>query len=139
MERFSDCFEGKSYSRSESIPDGLEFEITGEDGATLSLQSDPSITSSSGSSSKSSIGYVELENPTRLTVSVVGDTEPRVFSFSQSDLLEFFGLIVVGFGLSTLIAISGLGLSIWGIVKLVKDQKGESGTSSDSPSPGPPV
>ncbi|GHB92575.1 hypothetical protein [Cerasicoccus arenae] len=120
---FQTVYSGKSYSRSNSIPDGLEITITKQDGEGLAFSSDTSISSSSGSSSKNSIGYVEVSSPCKLTVSVLGNSDKRVFSFSQSGLMKMFGLIFGGFGLSMLLAISGAGISIWGIVKLVKNDK----------------
>ena len=125
---FQTVFDGKSYNRSESIPDGLEIAITNEDGKDLQFTSDTSMSSSSGSSSKNTIGYVEVSNPSRLTVSVSGGSDERVFSFSESGIMKMLGLIFGGFGLSMLLALAGVGISIWGTIKLVmNNRKGEQG------------
>jgi hypothetical protein len=120
---FQTIHEGKSYNRSEGIPDGLEIAVTDQNGQGLDFKSDTSISSSSGSSSKNSIGYVEVTNPGRLVVSVSGNSDERVFSFSQSGIMKVLGLIFGGFGLSLLLAIAGVGFSIWGIIKLVQNNK----------------
>lgn len=119
-------YNGKSYDRSEQVPDGLEIHIQDAQGRQLQFVSDASISSSSGTSAKKSIGYVDIEHPGKVTVQVSGGSEERIFSFSQSGLLVMFGLIVGGFGLSMIVAIAGLGLIVWGIVKLVRvNRRGE--------------
>jgi hypothetical protein len=119
-------YNGKSYNRSESIPDGLEIRIRDADGHELQIVSDGSISTSGGSSAKKSIGYVGVEHPGKVTVQVTGGSEDRIFSFSQSGLLRIFGLILGGFGLSVIVAVGGIGLVIWGSVKLVRaNRKGE--------------
>lgn len=123
---FRTVYDGKSYDRSESIPDGLEIRIRDAEGHQLQFVSDGSISSSSGSSAKKSIGYVEVEHPGKVTVQVTGGSEVRIFSFSQSGLLRMFSLILGGFGLSMIVAIAGFGLMIWGMVTLVRaNQSGE--------------
>ena len=125
---FQTVFDGKSYNRSKSIPDGLEIAIMNEEGKDLQFTSETSISSSSGSSSKNSIGFVEVSNPSSLTVSVSGGSDERVFSFSESGILKLLGLIFGGFGLSILLALAGVGISILGIIKLVmNNKKGEQG------------
>jgi hypothetical protein len=119
-------YNGKSYDRSESIPDGLEIQIRAADGHELQFVSHGSISTSGGSSAKKSIGYVGVEHPGKVTVQVTGGSEDRILSFSQSGLLRMFGLILGGFGLSMIVAIGGIGLIIWGILKLVRaNRKGE--------------
>ena len=120
---FRTVYDGRSYNRSENIPDGLEIQIRDANGRQLQFVSDTSISSSSGNSAKNSIGYVEVSNPGKVTVQVSGGTEDRIFSFSQSGLLRMFGLIFGGFGLSMLVALAGLGLIVWGIVKLVRTDR----------------
>lgn len=134
---FRTVHEGKSYNRPEDIPDGIEIRVQNSKGEALEFVGDTSISSSSGSSSKNSIGYVEVQNPGQLRVEVSGGNEDRIFSFSQSGLLKMFGLILGGAAISALIAIGGIVLAIWGIVKVVKpNQKGEpaSRPNSDLPS-----
>ncbi len=120
---FRTVYQGRSYDRSERIPDGIIFQIKDANGAPLHFSSDTSITSTSGGSSRKSIGYVRVETPGKLAIEVSGQTDDRVFSFSQSGLLKMFGLIFGGIGLSLLVAFAGVGLLIWGIVKLVRANK----------------
>ena len=114
-------FEGKSYNRSEAIPDGIEITIRNEGtGERLDFVSDLSISSSGGSGSKNSIGYVEVHAPGRVGVEVLGGNEERIFSFSRSLLWVLLGFILGGFGLFMILGLSGAGLTIWGIIKLVR-------------------
>lgn len=116
-------FEGQSYHRSEEIPDGLDFSITTSTGEALPFFSDTSTSSSNGSSSKNSIGYVKVAGPETLSISVSGDSEKRIFSFSKSILGKMFGLIFLGGALSVLSAFAGIGIIIWGIIKMVQGSK----------------
>ncbi len=127
---FQTFFDGKSYNRSENIPDGVEVRITGVDGEELGFSSDTSISSSSGSSSRNSIGFVEVTRPMRVTVSVLGDFEERVFSFSEDGVLKMLGLVFAGFAASMLLALTGVGVVVWGIVKLVRNS-GEGGGTKE--------
>ena len=76
---FQTVFEGKSYSRSERLSDGIEITVTDGTGKILAFQSDTSIYSSSGSSSKNSIGYVDVSEPGELFITVKSASEKRVF------------------------------------------------------------
>ena len=118
---FQTVYEGTSYDRSEAIPDGLEITVIDENSQVLPFQSSTSITSSNGGSTKKSIGYVELEASQVLTISVTGDVEDRVFSFSKS----IFGAIFKVVGASALTCFTGLGLSLWGMLKLSKADRDE--------------
>jgi hypothetical protein len=115
-------FEGQSYLRSESIPDGATIRISNADGEDLTFTGNTSTTVTSGNSSKRSIGYVEVTNPEKLKVSVTGDFKERVFSFTKSIVLKMFGLIFAGVGVSMVLAVSGVGLAVWGIVKLARKE-----------------
>jgi len=116
---FRTIYNGKSYDRAETIPDGLEFQVRDAEGHLLELVSDASISMSSGSSAKKSIGYVEVEHPCKVTVQVSGGEE-TIFSFSQFGWLRMLGLVVGAVGLSMVVAIAGLALIVWGIVKVVR-------------------
>lgn len=125
-------FQGKSYNKLEGIPDGIEILIQYEDGAKLPFTSDTSIYSSSGNSSKQSIGYVELGEPGKISVSIIGDSEERVFSFSKSNLKKIFIMIFSGGIASALSAFGGIGLIIWGIVKLARNKPSGQGEVTNS-------
>ncbi len=120
---FQTVFNGKSYHRSKTLPDGMEFKIHTADGALLPFVSDTSITSSVNGSSKDSIGYVEIQSPGRVKIEVTGGEEERIFSFAPSDLFNILGLLAGGVGLSALVALSGLGLGLWGIIKFVNSRQ----------------
>jgi len=122
---FQTVYDGKSFSRSENIPDGLEIIVTDDAGKTLPFKSDTSTSSSSGSSSKNSIGYVEVSNQGKLMVSVSGDSEERVFSFSRSIFPKMFLTILGGGAASLLMAFIGFGIGIWGAIKLARNKAGE--------------
>ncbi|HRQ90898.1 MAG TPA: hypothetical protein PLA50_19060, partial [Bacteroidia bacterium] len=98
---------------------------TNDTGKTLAFSSDASTSSSGGSSSKKSIGYVEVSEPGKLTVSVSGDFEERVFSFSQSIFPKMFLAILGGGTASLLMAFIGFGVGIWGVIKIVRNKTGE--------------
>lgn len=117
---FRTIYNGKGYNKSESIPDGIEIRIRDASGHQLQFVSDASISMNDNGNAKKSIGYVEVERPGEVTVEVTGGSEERIFSFSQSGLLRIFGLVFGGFALSAMIAVAGLGLIIWGIVRLAK-------------------
>tara|TARA_B110000003_G_C16288042_1_gene393703 strand:- start:24 stop:596 length:573 start_codon:yes stop_codon:yes gene_type:complete len=129
---FQTVFDGKSFNRSENIPDGLEIIVTDDVGKTLKFYSDTSISSSSGSSSKNSIGYVEVSDSSKLSVSVSGDSEERVFSFSQSILPKMFLAIIGGGTVSILVAFVGFGVGVWGVVKLVRNKPGEQNVAGNA-------
>jgi hypothetical protein len=114
---------GKSYNRSKTIPDGTEIRIRNENGEQLAFVSDKSISESSGSSSKNSIGYVTVQKPGKINIEVTGGSEERIFSFSRSRVLKFLGILLGGFSLSMLFAIGGLSIAIWGIIKLIRGNK----------------
>jgi hypothetical protein len=135
---FQTVYEGRSYNRSESIPDGLEIAIKDRDGRTLQFHNAAGISSSSGGNSRRSIGYVEVAEPTRLTISVSGDFDARVFSFSQSGIARMLILILGGFAASVLLSLAGIGIAIWGIVKLAKSKKSGDPKAGGSPLPQAP-
>ncbi|WDE96839.1 hypothetical protein PQO03_02545 [Lentisphaera profundi] len=117
-------FEGKSYNRSEHIPDNMEFVFQNKGtNEKLEFISDTSISSSSGSSSKNSIGYIEVQNPGDIDINISGDIKERVFSFSQSDILLMIGLIFGGCALSMILGFTGFGIAVWGVVQLIQSNK----------------
>lgn len=119
-------FEGKSYNRSETIPDGLEFKIRNkETSKSFKFVSDLSISSNRGSHSSNSIGYVEIAGPGRVEIDIVGGSEERIFSFSRSVFTPLLALIVCGSLLSMASCFLGFGFVVWGIVKLVKSNNND--------------
>lgn len=118
---YQTIFNGRTYNSPEDLPGGLEIEVMNDRGNRLAFISDGSTTSSNGSSSKKSIGYVEVPSPGRLFVSVSGNADQRVFSFAPSKIMKVLGLILGGTGVSALTALAGIVLSILGIVRLSRN------------------
>ncbi len=113
--------EGRTYHRTERIPDGLQIRIFDQQtGERHDFVSNPSISVSSGQSSRNSIGYIQVRDPGELRIEISGVAEERIFSFSRSVLAHMLWMIVGGISLSLLVGFTGLGLIVWGVVKLVK-------------------
>jgi hypothetical protein len=85
---FRTVYEGRSYNRSEGIPDGIEIRVHDAEGQSLEFVGDKSISSSSGSSSRNSIGYVQVGSPGQLKIEVSGGNEDRIFSHHQACEIE---------------------------------------------------
>ena len=118
---YETVFKGTTYNRSESIPDGFKIRIKNTDTCErLDFVSYTSMSSSTGNSSKNTIGYVEVKKPCTLQIEVTGGTEQQVFSFSQSDFLKIMGLFLGGFVVTMVLALTGIGIVVWGIVRLVR-------------------
>jgi hypothetical protein len=113
-------YHGKSYDLPENIPGGMDIRIRDTNGSELQFVNDASTSVNSGTDSKKSIGYVQVDQPGKLEIEVSGGAENRVFSFAKSRLLKIAGLVLGGMALSVLIVILGIGLIVWGIVKLVR-------------------
>jgi len=65
-----------------------------------------------------------------------GGEEEQVFSFSESNLLKMFGLIFGGSIVTVVFGVTGIGITIWDIVKLVRScKKGEQVTPAVSGRP----
>lgn len=115
---YQTIFDGRTYHSPEDLPAGLEITIMDDHGERLTFISDGSTSRGGGSSSKRSIGYVEVTGTRHLTVVVSGTADPRVFSFARSDTMKIVGLVLCGMGGSVLLALAGIILSIIGIVRL---------------------
>ncbi|MEM8956145.1 MAG: hypothetical protein AAGD22_18480, partial [Verrucomicrobiota bacterium] len=130
-------FEGESYNRSEELPDAYQISFRDGEGRELDLVGDLSITFNGTSGSRRSIGYVEIGGPTRVEIEVVGSGDRRVFAFGRSYFWGAFrsvGLaMVLGFVLGSL----GLGLMIWGFIRLAQ-RNGRSGETERPPGGEPP-
>lgn len=118
-------FEGKSFNQSEGIPDGLEIAVTSKTGKNLTFSSAGITTLHGKGTDKCSIGYIEVNEPCELIVSVTGDSEERVFSFAQSIFPGKFVMFFSATAASLLIGIIGFGIVVWGIIKIVISRKKE--------------
>ncbi len=125
-------FEGKSYTRSDTLPDGMEFKIRNQaTGKLFNFVTDLSISSNRGMSSSNSIGYVDVTAPQKIEIEVIGGAEDRIFSFSRSIFTIRLGLIFCGSLLSMAISFIGFGLFIWGVIKRFNSTKNEDKANSD--------
>ena len=121
---YQTIFNGISYNRSKSIPDGIEIKIKNQKtGEPYNFISNGSISSNSKGSSRNSIGYVDIQHVGSINIAIAGGNEERIFSFSQFELWNIFGLILGGIGLAIMTCLSGLGLAIWGIINVSKSNK----------------
>jgi hypothetical protein len=122
-------FEGRSYSRSEELPDGVGFSAVRMDtGESISFRTNFSITHRSGQREKASIGYFEVTEPGLYRVSVEGLRQTRIFAFGQSSMDDFGGMMARGF-FFTLFSIAamlaGLLFLIFGILELVRKRSAQ--------------
>lgn len=113
-------FNSTTYNRPKTLPDGLEISIETSTGEILNFIPHTSISTSDPSSSRSNIGYVEIEQPCRVNILISGNAEPRVFSFSRSGFNKIFGLFAAGIILSISVSLIGGALAVWGVFKMVK-------------------
>lgn len=120
---FQTFYDGRSYNRSETVPDGTEIKILNSDGTELHFASDTSFSFSSGSSSKKSIGYVDIKSSGKIKIEVSGGNEERVFSFEPLSFVKVIGLVFAAFATAGIVGIGGIGICVWGIVKLVRENK----------------
>ena len=121
---YQTIFNGISYNRSKSIPDGIEIKIRNHTtGESYDFISNDSISSNSKGSSRNSIGYVDIQNIGSIDIEITGGNEERIFSFSQFDFWAMLGLIFGGIAISMMTCLSGLGLAIWGIINVSKANK----------------
>lgn len=118
---YQTIYEGRVYDRSEELPDGMQITITKRpSGKSIALVGRQSISSSSGPSSKRSIGYIDLETPASLRIEVSGLDDERVIGFSRSRIKMILLWIVAGGITASLLGLGGLGLLAWGIITLAR-------------------
>lgn len=115
---YQTMYDGRTYHNPIELPDDLVIKISEQGGMPLDFVSDSHASFSTVGRSRQSIGYVEVNKAVQVTIDVTGGAESRIFSFSLFSVSRFVGLIVKGFLLAGLAAISSLGLIIWGIVKM---------------------
>lgn len=123
---YQTVYEGKTYSKPEEVPDNLIISLKTKDGALhYDITEKNSITSSSGSTYRKSIGYFDITVPGDYILEVKGETEPRVFSFCQFnyDKVEFAMVLGIGGTVSLLIIFTGFALGVVGVVKMVKAKR----------------
>ena len=117
---FQTVYEGKSYELSERLPGGVEITIRDVDtGEEFDFVSSLTTSSSAPSSSKNSIGYIEVHNDTEISIEVAGLDDERVLSFSKSFVSKLVVMVIAGGLLSTVSALSGIVFTICGIVSLI--------------------
>ncbi len=122
---YQTVFEGKAYSDSRDVPDGLEFSLVDtQTGDAVEFMTNASISVTSNNDEKNSIGYFEIDQPGDYTLSVSGSTLPRVCSlgktiFSLRNVLAF----IACFGFTMALGLGGFVLVIVGLVNLGKSRK----------------
>lgn len=123
-------FDGKTYAGDADLPSGITFSVVDSTGAALPLTSDASITSRVNSDRKMSIAYVEITEPTEVTVSAAGDFDETVFSFSRSRIGEILKSLVFVFLLAGALVLAGIGLIVWNVVKIIRSDRAAAAAQS---------
>ena len=122
---YETVYEGETYSKPKNLPDNLKISMQKEDGTLqLNFVGDRSISISSGSSARHSIGYFEIAEAGDYILNVQGETDPRVFSFGISRL-SFFRIVLtflIGGTACLVFGIGGFALGVVGIVKMAKSK-----------------
>ena len=114
---------GKTYSSSMSLPDGATIIVTDDQGEELYLEGNDTISLNNMDHYKNSIGFVTVEKAGTYTISVEGFEEERVFSWSPFDAMEFVMSIFKAIGFAAVFGMVGLGITIWGVIVLCKNDK----------------
>ena len=123
---YQTVYEGKTYSKTEEVPDNLIISLKTKDGALhYDIIGKNSITTSSDSTSRKSIGYFDITVPGDYILEVKGESEPRVFSFRQLnyDTVVFAMRMGIGGSVCLLIIFAGFALGVVAIVKMVKAKR----------------
>jgi uncharacterized membrane protein len=106
-------FEGRSYSASEQLPDGLHIRVTeAASGKDIDIESDRGASSKTSAAERVSIASFEAV-PGRYTITIEGNFPPRVFSVGPSFLLRLFGTIASALAVMFLGFAVALALAIW--------------------------
>lgn len=90
---YATLYRNHRYSLDPSLPNGLETSVKDANGLPLEFVSRSGMSANVGDYSKSSVGYVEIDNPVSLRIDISGDFEDRVLSFSPG----IFDSIGIGF------------------------------------------
>jgi uncharacterized membrane protein len=106
-------FQGRSYSASEQLPDGLHIRVTeAATGKDVDIEPDRGASSKTSAAERVSIASFEAV-PGRYTIAVEGNFPPRVFSVGPSFLLQLFGTIALAVAAMFLGFAVALALAIW--------------------------
>jgi hypothetical protein len=121
---FHAMIDGRVFQRPEQLPDGVRIDVTNvETGRAVPLTGRTSISVTGGDHSRRSIGYLDLDAPASLHISVEGLDEQWVLRFSRSRFKELAGLILAGALLAMALAVGGIALIVWGVVRLTRAGK----------------
>ncbi len=115
--------EGIVYNQSTEITHGASIEIFDASGRLYEFFADDSISISSGNHSRGSIGYIDVDEPVDLSISVSGRFENQVWSFSPSSIGKILGAILGGVLLTVVAGVAGLIVLILGIVQYSRSRK----------------
>ncbi len=120
---YQTIYKGKSYNRSTTIADGIEIKITNaENGTQFDFIGNGSMSYTSGSNAKITIGYIEITEPCTVDIEISGGNNSQVFSFSEALFRKLFGLISAGILIVVIFGFAGIGIIVWGIIKLEKNK-----------------
>ncbi len=122
---YQTVYEGKTYSKPEEVPDNLIISLKTKDGALhYDIIGKTSISTSSDSTSRKSIGYFDITVPGDYILEVKGETDPGLFSFRQFNYDTKLAMVMgIGEGVSLLIIFAGFALGVVAIVKIVKARR----------------
>jgi hypothetical protein len=113
-------FEGRRFGRDKRFPASLEITIRSANGAPLEFVKGDSSSWSVGNHAKTSVGYVEIENPGEVLIEVSGhEDEERVLSFSKSEVRQAVGRLFICAGVAVLLMFAGFATSLVGFVRLL--------------------
>lgn len=122
---YQTLFNGTSYNEPPTLPSGLTFTFTDEQSNTLAFTSDTSFSSTSGSNVSDSIGYIDVTQPGKIKVDVTGPVTPRVFSFGKNVVWKIIGTVFGSVALVLTSLFVGVGLMLWGFIKLMNNKQDE--------------
>jgi hypothetical protein len=117
-------FNGISYNRAAMIPDGIEILLSNhETEKPFRFISKTSISVSSGSNEKHTIGYITVEEPCDINIDINGGNEECVFSFSRAIFMKTMGYFMTSITLSLITCLAGTAIIVFGIIKRSNKKK----------------
>lgn len=121
-------FEGRTYSSEKSLPEGVEFLLEDvETGEALPLQTNATISFSTGGRQRTSIGYFSIEERGGYRLTIRGLEQPRIFSFGPTPLGDIPSLLGRFFFLMILAVagmIGGIFLIVFGLIAIFRTAPG---------------
>lgn len=111
-------YRGRVFNKPKELPDGVEISLKSRDsGERVTMESNPSMSYSSGSHQSYSIANFDIGTPGEYELVVSGDIDEMVFSFGRSRLFEIIAGIAGGVALQL---IGLVGASVLAVVVFIK-------------------